>query len=334
MDNGFQLNKGRHNKYVYSRLNESNPQYAERMKPLTEGRLERKTISEKQIENLRRRGSNPFQMKKELKDLWASSDSNFDKFAEQLTESGYSIEQGRKTLIINDRDGKFITGVKNVLNVNDKELTTILETSEYSKKLIVSHGIQGSETPQIPLEGIANATPSKPSEKPQEAPEQPKATTEPKAQEQHQGADLGGPAVLSEGVKGVVTDAMSASEKMAVHDENRRQQELDESLRKQASEQKKFADFLNEIADDVEKKRRHKKNFDEFIVREIEKCDDIIDAKHPSLEHLDKKDIRNFLYKNFKSELDNIKKQKQKLIALKREIREKEKSISLYEKDY
>ena len=51
MDNNFQLNKGRHNKYVYSRLSESNPEYAERMKPLTEGRRERKTISEKQIEN-------------------------------------------------------------------------------------------------------------------------------------------------------------------------------------------------------------------------------------------------------------------------------------------
>lgn len=334
MDNGFQLNKGRHNKYVYSRLSESNPQCAEKMAHLCEGRLERKTISEKQIENLRRRGSNPFQMKKELKELWASSSGDFDKFAEQLTASGYSIEQGRKTLIINDRDGKFITGVKNVLNVNDKELTTILETSESYKKTIASHGNEGPKDATLPPGGIADATPLKPTEKPQEAPEQPKATTEAtnqaQNQEQAQKADLGGPAILSEAVKGVATESMSQAEKQAVHDENKRQQELDESLRKQASEQKKFADFLNEISDDIEAKRKHKKNFDEFIKLEISENEKILNEKHPTLKHLDKKEIRSFLYKNFKTELADLKEQKEKLFTLRKEIRAHDKNDGIF----
>lgn len=330
MDNGFQLNKGRHNKYVYSRLSESNPNYAEQMKPLTEGRLERKTISEKQIENLRRRGSNPFQMKKELKDLWTSSNSNFDKFAEQLETAGYSIEQGRKTLIINDRDGKFITGVKNVLNVNDKELIAILETSEYSKKLIASHGNEGPKDATSPLEGIANATPSKTTEKPQELPEAHKATNSQAGQEQLKTADLGGPAVLSESVKGVATDAMSASEKQAVHDENRRQQELDDSMKKQSAEQKKFSDFLNEISDDIDKKSRNKRQFDEFIELEISDAEKILNEKHPTLNHLDVKEIRSFLYKNFKTELADLKEQKEKLFTLRRQIREHDKNDGIF----
>lgn len=162
LDNGFQLNKGRHNRYVFSRLEQENPDYAERMKHLTEGRLERKTISEKGIEKLRRCGLNPFEIRKELKDIWKET-QDYNEFKEHLKDKGYTIEQGRKTLIINDQNGNFITGVKNVLSVNDKELSEIINQSENLENKTASHGMQAPEGADIPLDtvkGITNVTPS------------------------------------------------------------------------------------------------------------------------------------------------------------------------------
>lgn len=162
LDNGFQLNKGRHNRYVFSRLEQENPDYAERMKHLTEGRLERKTISEKGIEKLRRCVLNPFEIRKELKDIWKET-QDYNEFKEHLKDKGYTIEQGRKTLIINDQNGNFITGVKNVLSVNDKELSEIINQSENLENKTASHGMQAPEGADIPLDtvkGITNVTPS------------------------------------------------------------------------------------------------------------------------------------------------------------------------------
>ncbi|MFT9359640.1 MAG: hypothetical protein ABF582_03000 [Acetobacter okinawensis] len=318
MDNNFQLNKGRHNKYVYSRLYESNPEYAERMKHLTEGRLERKTISEKQIENLRRRGSNPFQMKKELKELWASSENDFDKFAEQLSGAGYSIEQGRKTLIINDRDGKFITGVKNVLNVNDKELATVLEGSETYKKTIASHGMQAPEGAVIPLEGIANATPSKASEKPTEAD---KATIPTQKPEQQQGKGSGD-SMNVEAEKISASDDMSKEQKDAINAINKKAQSDEQDIKDLEERIKERNQILDDLL--VPKKQEFSiwDNWKNYLNNEKDKNQYIIDLPHPKLKNVDIKDIRNFIYKNFKGELEEFKKEKDKLKDIKLKIKD------------
>jgi len=321
MDNNFQLNKGRHNKYVYSRLSESNPDYAERMKPLTEGRLERKTISEKQIENLRRRGSNPFQMKKDLKELWASSENDFDKFAEQLSGAGYSIEQGRKTLIINDRDGKFVTGVKNVLSVNDKELDTVLEGSEYSKKTIASHGNEGPQDATSPLEGVSTDTSLKASQKPQEAhKEQSQDKDQAKAQKPPE-QDISSLIASVDSEKMQTSENMTNEEKQAVSFANRQETEKDELLKMQLSAQKKLIESINMKDNNKLDIKDLLSNWNTYIENESQKNKDVIEQEHPLLSHLDDNKVRNFLYKNFKDELSEFKDRRTALVKLRKEIK-------------
>ncbi|MFE8873161.1 relaxase/mobilization nuclease domain-containing protein [Acetobacter persici] len=312
--NGFQLNKGRHNRYVFSRLEQENPEYAERMKHLTEGRLERKTISEKQIENLRRRGSTPFQMKKELKDLWASSDNDFDKFAEQLSGAGYSIEQGRKTLIINDRDGKFITGVKNVLNVNDKELSTILEASEYSKKTIASHGMQAPEGADIPSGGITSKTSEHTPSEAQEQTTQPQQT----APDQPQISNT----ETSQEVRSEATDGMTAEQKLAVSEFNRQLSEKEKLSKEELSNQeKRIKDFLKNMSTN-NKPKLQPKTWDDIIENREKSLLNIIDKPHPELKSLTQKETRDFLYNNFKNELDKFYNDRKEYMKLRKEIKE------------
>lgn len=248
LDNGFQLNKGRHNRYVFSRLEQENPDYAERMKHLTEGRLERKTISEKGIEKLRRRGLNPFEIRKELKDIWKET-QDYNEFKEHLQDKGYTIEQGRKTLIINDKDGNFITGVKNVLSVNDKELSEIINQSENLENKTASHGMQAPEGADIPSGGITNVTPSKTSE---QALEQHQEHIPAQQQTSPQSPEIGSGTDTTQEVRSEASDGMTQEQKLAVREFNKEQSEKEKLLKETLVNQKKFAEQLLE---DMKKKQ-------------------------------------------------------------------------------
>ena len=320
--NGFQLNKGRHNRYVFSRLEQENPEYAELVKPLTEGRLERKTISEKQIENLRRRGSNPFQMKKELKAFWENAGGNFDEFAGKLSEAGYSIEQGRKTLIINDRDGKFVTGVKNVLNVNDKELSNILEGSEYIKNNVASHGYETPEGRSSPLAGIATATPGTPAKTSESQPAQPAKPQPQKPQEVpggHMVADLATDSTQA-------TESMSQEEKQAINAQNQDKFQARKTMQESLASQQRMAKALDEIVEKQAKEKKPQKTWGQTIDDEERKLIDIINHPHPKLREISDKQVKNWIYKNYSDKLDEISTQRQKISTLKTEINNLRKS--------
>ncbi|MFT8912953.1 relaxase/mobilization nuclease domain-containing protein [Zymomonas mobilis] len=322
LDNGFQLNKGRHNRYVFSRLEQENPEYAERMKHLTEGRLERKTISEKRIENLRRRGSNPFQMKKELKEVWTNVEGNFDEFAEKIKDSGYSIEQGRKTLIINDKDGKFVTGIKNVLNVNDKELTTILQTSKYAQNNVASHGFEGPQDASSPLAGIATATPGTPSDKPENQPAEPSRQPTQKAQPEtsasgHIVADLAVDSSQS-------TGAMSQDEKASIQSQNSDKMQARQTMKENLAGQERMAKALEELLKQQEQQNQKKpaKTWNNVLDDEERKLIDIINQPHPKLKIITDKQVKNWIYKNYSDDLKTIKNRKEKIWKLRYEIKE------------
>lgn len=63
-------------------------------------------------------------------------------------------------------------------------------------------------------------------------------------------------------------------------------------------------------------------NWNKYLNNEKDKNQSIIDLPHPKLKNVDVKDIRSFIYKNFKDELIEFKKEKDKLKDIKMKIKE------------
>ncbi|KXV40748.1 hypothetical protein AD936_12780 [Gluconobacter japonicus] len=142
-----------------------------------------------------------------------------------------------------------------------------------------------------------------------------------KAQEQHQQGS-GGASMNHEADRISVSDDMTYDQKQAISSLNKKANEDEQDIKD--LEQRIRA--RNEILDNLFKPQ--KQNFNPFaewtnyLSDEKRKSQNIIDATHPTLKHVDDKKIRRFIYKNFSNELEKFKKEKQKLRDIKQHIKE------------
>ena len=314
VDHGLQLVKGRHNVAVYENVPQ---EYKDAIRPLTEGPLPNSFVRDGAYQAMKRNGGKPFDIRAEAKEILSRCDG-FQSFQSALQEKGWTIAQGEKKLILNDENGKFVGSLDRILGMKKDEFTQFISGHQIPKNEIARPTVGGTTTHNKTGEGLHPVEPAQVSKKPSESKEQQHQV---KAHEQHQQGS-GGASMNHEADRISVSDDMTHDQKQAISSLNKKANEDEQDIKD--LEQRIRA--RNEILDNLFKLQ--KQNFNPFVEwvnylsDEKQKSQDIIDAKHPTLKHVDDKKIRRFIYKNFSDELEQFKKEKQKLRDIRQHIKE------------
>ncbi|QQX90952.1 hypothetical protein IGS75_12615 [Gluconobacter sphaericus] len=314
VDHGLQLVKGRHNVAVYENVPQ---EYKDAIRPLTEGPLPNSFVRDGAYQAMKRNGGKPFDIRAEAKEILSRCDG-FQSFQSALQEKGWTIAQGEKKLILNDENGKFVGSLDRILGMKKDEFTQFIAGHEITKNEVARPTVGGTTTHNKTGEGLHPVEPAQVSKKPSESKEQQHQV---KAHEQHQQGS-GGASMNHEADRISVSDDMTHDQKQAISSLNKKANEDEQDIKD--LEQRIRA--RNEILDNLFKPQ--KQNFNPFVEwvnylsDEKQKSQDIIDAKHPTLKHVDDKKIRGFIYKNFSDELEQFKKEKQKLRDIRQHIKE------------
>lgn len=185
----------------------------------------------------------------------------------------------------------------------------------------------GTSAPNDKLAKVAPVEPLKASEKAQELDKDTSSTTSPSKTQKAREVSLDSIIAQVDSEKMQASEGMTFEEKQAVSFANKQEQEKDELTKMQLAAQKKLADSI------MQKPAQNNEynfyeiwgNWSKYLNHEINKQNDIINQEHPRLKYLDEKEVRSFLYKNFKSELSEFKDRRKALITLRKEIREHDK---------
>ncbi|GLH30331.1 hypothetical protein WSS15_29810 [Acetobacter pasteurianus] len=125
-----------------------------------------------------------------------------------------------------------------------------------------------------------------------------------------------------EAEKAHVSDDMTKEQKDAIHQLNKKSVEDEQNLK----DLEKRIKERNQILDDflVSKKENYNifDSWNKYLNNEKNRNQSIIDLPHPKFNNLDDKNIRGFIYRNFKDELAEFKKEKDKLKDIKAKIKE------------
>lgn len=314
VDNNLALVKGRHNVAVYHSVPE---RYKEALKPLTEGPLPNSFLRDGQYQLQQRNGVNSFEIRTKCKELLSQCD-NLQAFNNAIAEHGWSLEQGTKKIILNDKDGNLVGSVDRILGMKKDEFEAFKGDFEVPKSDVASPIISRTKPDNNKL---AKAVPVEPSEKPQEAPESKEATTTAKPQEQHQGKGSGA-SMTVEADKASTNADMTQDQKDAINQLNKKSAESEQDIK----DLEKRIRERNQILDDllVPKKEEYNifESWNKYLNNEKDRNQSIINLPHPKLKNVDVKDIRSFIYKNFKDELIEFKKEKDKLKEIKIKIKD------------
>jgi len=318
VDNNLALVKGRHNVAVYHAVPE---QYKEALKHLTEGPLPNSFLRDGQYQLQQRNGVNSFEIRSKCKELLSQCD-NLQAFNNAIQEHGWSLEQGTKKIILNDKDGNLVGSVDRILGMKKDEFEQFKGDFEIPKSDVASPIISRTKPDNNNTgEGLHPVEPAKATEASEKPIEADKATTEPKAPEQHQKAS-GGDSMNVEADKIATSSDMSQEQKDAINQLNKKSAESEQDIK----DLEKRIRERNQILDDLLKPKKEEYNiFDSWknhLNNEKDRNQSIIDLPHPKLKNVDIKDIRSFIYKNFKDELIEFKKEKDKLKEIKIKIKD------------
>ncbi|MFP2874085.1 relaxase/mobilization nuclease domain-containing protein [Acetobacter tropicalis] len=317
IENNLKLTQGRHNKYVYHNIDEK---YKKLIAPLCEGDLPNSFTNDRTAQLAKREGRDLFTLKDEAKHIFNES-SCWNDFKGKIAERGWTIEQGTKkpdVLILKDEKGKLIGSVSRVLGIKKDELNNMIEMPDNNIASRVMRGTSGNVSTLTADEGQAPSTPSQTSEHtPGEAQEHIPALQ----QTSPQPAEIGSGTDTTNEAKAEVSEGMTAEEKLAINEFNKEQNEKEKLLKESLANQKKFAE---QMLEDMKKKQQPKlqPSWNDVLDDREKLLTDIIDKPHPELKSLSNKQTRNFLYKNFKDELDDFYNDRKKYLSLRKEIRE------------
>ena len=317
IENNLKLTQGRHNKYVYHNIDEK---YKDLIAPLCEGDLPNSFTHDKTAQQAKREGRDLFSLKDEAKHIFNES-SCWNDFKDKIQARGWTIENGTKkpdVLILNNEKGKLIGSVSRVLGLKKDELNNIIESPDSYIASRVMRGISGDVSTLTADEGQAPSTPSQTSEQHQEPSQE--QTTQPQ-QTSPQPAEIGTGTDTTQEIKAEISDGMTQEQKLAVSEFNRQQSEKEKETKEELANQTKRA---KQMLDDMQKNKKPelKPSWTDILDDREKLLTDIIDKPHPELKSLSNKQTRNFLYKNFKDELDDFYKDRKKYMELRKEIRE------------
>ena len=317
IENNLKLTQGRHNKYVYHNIDEK---YKDLIAPLCEGDLPNSFTHDKTAQQAKREGRDLFSLKDEAKHIFNES-SCWNDFKDKIQARGWTIENGTKkpdVLILNNEKGKLIGSVSRVLGLKKDELNNIIESPDSYIASRVMRGISGDVSTLTADEGQAPSTPSQTSEQHQEPSQE--QTTQPQ-QTSPQPAEIGIGTDTTQEIKAEISDGMTQEQKLAVSEFNRQQSEKEKETKEELANQTKRA---KQMLDDMQKNKKPelKPSWTDILDDREKLLTDIIDKPHPELKSLSNKQTRNFLYKNFKDELDDFYKDRKKYMELRKEIRE------------
>lgn len=317
IENGLKLTQGRHNKYVYHNIDEK---YKELIAPLCEGDLPNSFTSDRTAQLSKREGRDLFTLKDEAKHIFSES-SSWNDFKDKIQARGWTIENGTKkpdVLILNDEKGRLIGSVSRVLGIKKDELNNMMEMPDNSIASRVMRGTSGDVSTLTADEGQAPSTPQKPIEHtPGEAQEQAPANS----QTAPQSPEIGTGTDTTNEAKAEASDGMTQEQKLAINEFNKEQNEKEKLLKEALANQKKFA---QQMLDDMKKNKKPelKPTWSNTLDDREKLLVDIIDQPHPKLRTITDKQVRNFLYKNFKDELDDFYNDRKKYMELRKEIKE------------
>ncbi|MBS0984137.1 hypothetical protein [Gluconobacter cerinus] len=325
VDYGFQLVKGAHNRAVWHHVPE---EYKDKIAHLCEGDRPQNTMSEGTIKKLTRLGKDTYEIKQNIKNLFAESQT-YNEFKEKIEAKGWTITNGTQKpdmLIMNDENGIFLGSVNRLTSIKKKELDALIASPDIPIDSFIARHIPSDTIAyevysklQDNSPGIASRGPAlETSEKPQETD---KATIQTKPHNKtEQGS--GGASMNVEAEKIATSSDMSQEQKDAINQINKKTVEDEQDIK---SLEKRIKE-RNQILDDllVPKKENYNifDSWNKYLNNEKDKNQYIIDLPHPKLNNLDDKKIRGFIYKHFKGELEEFKKEKDKLKSIKAKIKD------------
>ncbi|NVN42541.1 relaxase/mobilization nuclease domain-containing protein [Asaia siamensis] len=282
LKHGLELTKGRHNLAVYHAVPE---EYRERLQVLCEGSLPNSVLSDPQSRRNQRQGARPFDIKYQVRDLYAGS-ADWQAFQSAISSQGWSLMSGDKkpnVVLLKDEHGVIVGSLSRLLGVRKAEFNAFVlghETSEQSairqgsKEGIASPGPRGTsrnptgkgETPVDPS-AVEDGTPSP---DPRNSSEDSASTT----LEPASGRKISGPVLrtgaITRSVAGTgaipasspktrasITKGMTQSEVKAVLDFNEAQAEKEQQLRDHLHGQKRFSDLLTELSESFQSRWSH-----------------------------------------------------------------------------
>ncbi|NHO32586.1 hypothetical protein [Acetobacter fallax] len=325
VDYGFQLVKGAHNRAVWHHVPE---EYKDKIAPLCEGDRPQNSMSEGTIKKLTRLGKDTYEIKQDIKNLFAESQT-YSEFKEKIEDKGWTITNGTKKpdmLVMNDENGIFLGSVNRLTGIKKKDLDALIASPDSPIDSFIARHIPSDTIAMDNSPGIASRGPAlETSEKPQEVDKDASSTTDQSKAQKPSDVDITSIIASVDSEKSVATDDMSIEEKQAVSFFNKQESEKDELTKMQLSAQKKLAESMQTLVIHDYNFYEIWGNWSKYVNNEINRQTDIINQEHPRLKHLDDKQVRSFLYKNFKSELSDFKERRNHLITLRKEIREHDK---------
>ncbi|WKE48023.1 relaxase family protein [Gluconobacter oxydans] len=289
VDNGLALVKGRHNVAVYENVPE---EYKDAIKPLTEGPLPNSFVRDGAYQAMKRNGGKPFDIRAEAKEILSRCD-NFQSFQNAIQEKGWTIEQGKKKLILNDENGKFVGSLDRILGMKKDEFQQFIDGHEFQ---VARPTVGGTTTHSKTGEGLHPVEPAlETSEKPQEAYKDTSSTTSPNKSQKAPEVSLDSIIAQVDSEKMQASEEMTFEEKQAVSFTNKQESEKDELLKMQLASQKKMMESINMKDNKQIDINDLLSGWNTYIENESQKNKDIIEEDHPTLKQLDDKQVRNFL---------------------------------------
>ncbi|GBR52665.1 hypothetical protein AA106555_0995 [Neokomagataea thailandica NBRC 106555] len=310
VDHNLELVKGRHNRAVYENVPE---EYKEKLYHLTQGELPNSFLRDGQYQMQNRNGMSSFEIRAKCKELLTQCD-NLQSFSSAIQEYGWSLEQGQKKIILNDERGNLVGSVDRILGMKKEEFEAFKGDFEVPKKEVASPIIGGTSDDVPTHNKLAKAVPVEPLEKTSENDINDFISNTAPASQTSYEDDLDtfiGNNMDVDSDKLEATDAMTYAEKLAVSDFNKAMSDKDKALRETLKAQDKLNKMMLGWLDD----------WSNFVIHETHKCNKILDEKS-SLKELDEKTVSGWISRNFKSELNDLKKGKSDLRELRKDIKE------------
>ncbi|GBQ99446.1 relaxase/mobilization nuclease domain-containing protein [Asaia lannensis] len=282
LKHGLELTKGRHNLAVYHAVPE---EYRERLQVLCEGALPNSVLSDPQSRRSQRQGGKPFDIKYQVRNLYAGS-SDWQAFQSAISSQGWYLMSGDKkpnVVLLKDEQGVIVGSLSRLLGVRKAEFSAFIlghETPEQSvirqsnKEDIASPGPRDtSRNPtgkgETPVDPVASEQKSLPPD-----PRKPSGDSVSTAPEPASGRNILRPVLrtgaITRSVAGTgtipgsspktrasITRGMTQSEAQAVIDFNEAQAEKEQQLRDHLHGQKRFADLLAELTESFQSRWSH-----------------------------------------------------------------------------
>ncbi|MCP1242743.1 hypothetical protein [Acetobacter lambici] len=324
VDNGLELVKGRHNVAVWHNVPD---EYKDKLFHLTQGELPNSFLRDGQYQKQQRNGMNSFEIRNTCKELVKTCD-NLQAFAGAISEYGWTIEQGQKKLILNDENGKLVGSVDRILGMKKDEFEKFKGDYEVAKIEVASP----TQRDTIALDKLAKAPPVEPSQKPTEQhQEQVQEQTTQQPQTAPEQPEIGTGTDTTNEAKAEASEGMSREEKLAVSEFNKEQSEKEKLLKESLANQKKFA---QQMLEDMKKNNKPelKPSWNDILDDREKSLVDIIDQPHPKLKTITDKQVHNFLYKNFKEELDEFFDKRKTLRSIQSDIKNLKENAYFFKK--